>query len=230
MSNALRIQVIAEGVTDKIVIDAFLEAILGHAHFVSTLIQPETSRAFGAAGPHGGGWKGVRGKCIEIHKRGGLEQGGYLANTDLLIVHVDGEVCDESEIMCSQPCPPPSMAADALERVVESWLGGKSNPLVILTVPMKETEAWIFAALRPDDKLLREDAKECFECRDKPSTLLSGGPVRLIRSDKKHKDSYRAIERQLVDGYANARRLSQVRRFEDRVHAACAAWRLGAKI
>jgi hypothetical protein len=230
MSDTLRIQIIAEGETDKIVIDAFLEAILGHPHFVSTLIQPETSRAFGASGPHGGGWKGVRGKCLEVQKRGGLTQGGYLANTDLLIVHVDGEVGDEAEVKCSQPCPPPSGTADAIERVVLSWLGDPSNPLVIIAVPMKETEAWIFAALRPEDKLLREDAKDCFECRDKPSTLLSGGPVRLIRSDKKHKSAYRAIERQLVVGYANARKLSQVRRFEERVQAACSAWFLGAKM
>lgn len=134
MSRPLRIQVIAEGETDKIVLDAFIEAILGTTDFVSTLIQPETSRAFGDAGQHGGGWKGVRGKCLEMRDHGGVEAGGYLANTDILIVQVDGEVAEEIEVQCAHPCPPPGDTALALREQILSWMGDVSDPRVVLAI------------------------------------------------------------------------------------------------
>ena len=226
MSRPLRIQVIAEGETDKIVLDAFIEAILGHADFVSTQIQPETSRAFGHAGEHGGGWKGVRGKCFEMRERGGVEAGGYLANTDILLVHLDGEVAEDPEVACEKPCPPPSDTADALREQVLAWMGNPWAPGVMVVIPMKETEAWVVAALRPNDKLLQGTGNACFECRDKPSVLLSGGTPRLIRSGKKHKGAYREVERALVEGFPHARKLSQVAWFEMQVLAAECAWRL----
>ena len=227
MSRMLRIQILAEGETDKIVIDAFIEAIVGDASFVSTLIQPETSRAFGHAGPYGGGWRGVRGKCLEMRERGGPDVGGYLENTDILIVHLDGEVADEPEIACAKPCPPPSDTAASLEDVVYAWMGEPGSLRVVMAIPMMETEAWIVSALRPNDKLLEATGEACFECRPKPSALLAGGSPRLIRSGKKHKSSYRAIETQLVAGFPHARALSQVQRFEERLRVALAAWMLG---
>lgn len=227
MSRPLRIQVIAEGETDKIVLDAFIEAILGDAGFVSTLIQPETSRAFGHAGAHGGGWKGVRAKCFEMRDRGGVEAGGYLANTDILLVHVDGEVADDPEVACAKPCPPPSDTADALRQTVLSWMGGDTgDPRVVVAIPMKETEAWVVAALRPGEKLLQGTGEACFECRDKPSALLAGGAPRLLRSGKKHKSDYQEVERELVEGFEHAQKLSQVTSFELYLRAAHAAFLL----
>ena len=123
LAGPLRIHVVCEGETDKIVLDAFVEAMLGHARFVSTLIQPETSAAFGNAGQHGGGWKGVRGKCREVRDRGGIDAGGYLGNADILILHLDGEVAGESDLECAQPCPPPASTSEALRTVVWDWLG-----------------------------------------------------------------------------------------------------------
>jgi hypothetical protein len=226
MSSALRISVIAEGVTDKIVLDAFLEAVLGHANFVTSLIQPETSRAFGHAGEHGGGWKGVAGKCLEIRRNGGVERGGYLANVHAMIIHLDGEVAEEPEVNCTQPCPPPASTADALREKVWSWIGESYyDPRVIVAIPMKETEAWVFAALRPNDKLFilcneerRPKTPPCLECRDKPSNLMLGGSPRL----KKSRPAYENVQRALVEGFHHARALSQVQQFEQDVRAAVA--------
>lgn len=224
MSSALRISVIAEGDTDKIALDAFLEAILGHADFVSTLIQPETSRAFGHGGEYGGGWKGVHRKCVEIQQRGGLDAGGYLANADLMIIHLDGEVAEEPEVRCSAPCPPPGATADALRGEVWSWIGEAAHPRVVVAIPMRETEAWIFAALRPQDRLvilcedeLRSANAPCLECRDKPSHLLAGGAPRLLKSGKKNRLAYQDARPAMVTGWAHARRLSQAQRFDDEV-------------
>lgn len=228
MSDPLRIHVIAEGETDKIVFDAFIAAVLGHSDFVTTLIQPETSLAFGNAGEHGGGWKGVQSKCMEIRQRGGLDASGVLANADLLLIHLDGEVAEEPEVQCARPCPPPEATADALRAQVGTWLGAPAlaGQPVVVAIPMKETEAWVFAALRPKDRLLvspgasKAAAPPCFECRDKPSSLLSGGAPRLIRSGKKHKVAYRSVQPALVDGWIHTRRLSQAARFEEELRAA----------
>jgi hypothetical protein len=229
MSSLLRIHVIGEGETDKIVLDAFVEAILGHGEFVSTLIQPETSAAFGNAGQYGGGWKGVLAKCREVRERGGIDAGGYLANADILIIHLDGEVAEEPEIACARPCPPPEDTADALRAAVWSWLDQEPDARVVIAIPMKETEGWVFAALRPQDRLFilcseptPEKGPPCLECRDKPSGLLAGGKPRLVISGRKRATKYREVERGLVAGWTNARKLSQAQRFEQDFQSALA--------
>lgn len=169
----------------------------------------------------------MRAKCFEMRDRGGVEAGGYLANTDILLVHVDGEVADDPEVACAKPCPPPSDTADALRQTVLSWMGGDTgDPRVVVAIPMKETEAWVVAALRPGEKLLQGTGEACFECRDKPSALLAGGAPRLLRSGKKHKSDYQEVERELVEGFEHAQKLSQVTSFELYLRAAHAAFLL----
>lgn len=92
---------------------------------------------------------------------------------------------------------------------------------------MKETEAWVFAALRPSDRLFilctddtLKQGPPCLECRDKPSGLLAGGEPRLVRSGKKRPELYRKVARSLVEGWIHARRLSQGQQFEDHLIAA----------
>ena len=48
MAESLRIALVAEGPTDRIVIEAALKAILGERTFVLTQLQPEGSIAFGS--------------------------------------------------------------------------------------------------------------------------------------------------------------------------------------
>ena len=121
-----RVHVVSEGPTDTVVIEA---AVAHHLEdFVLIQIQPERSLFGGDQGPLGGGWKGVRAWCRQAAEQGGLEASGRLANTDLLIVHVDADVADEEEIACARPCPPPSDTVDALREVVLSWIGEQRIP------------------------------------------------------------------------------------------------------
>lgn len=84
--SALRIGVVAEGKTDKWVIEAALAAIPGAARSVVTMIQPEESLAFGDSGsgmgPHGGGWRGVLSWCATTAQGPGVS--GVLLNRDVL--------------------------------------------------------------------------------------------------------------------------------------------------
>ena len=56
MSNPLRVAVVAEGPTDKIVIEAVIFRIFGDRAFILRQLQPEESEAFT---PLGTGWGGV---------------------------------------------------------------------------------------------------------------------------------------------------------------------------
>ena len=65
MSDPLRIALVAEGPTDRIVLEAAITALLGQRSFVLSLKQPEVSEAFtgGASGASGAGWGGVYRWC-----------------------------------------------------------------------------------------------------------------------------------------------------------------------
>jgi hypothetical protein len=74
MSDPLRIALVAEGVTDKVVLEAAVQSMLNGQTFILTLLQPEESVAFtgaGHAGPLGGGWKGVYKWCRQATVRAG---------------------------------------------------------------------------------------------------------------------------------------------------------------
>ena len=60
MSDRLRIALVAEGPTDRIVIEAALRSTLGSRPFVLNQFQPVGSVAFG---PMGSGWSGVYRWC-----------------------------------------------------------------------------------------------------------------------------------------------------------------------
>ena len=179
MSEA--VQVVCEGVTDFIVIEAAMYALFPAKDIVLTMIQPDTSVAF-TLGEHGGGWKGVRSWCQQA-----LPLFGFATPPKALILHVDADVADEPEVTCAESCPPPSATTTALRRFVTSeWCAGSVPKQVVFCTPSKNTEAWVLQALYPSDK----EVKTGIECRPKPETLLAGKPVaeRMVRrKDGKYK-------------------------------------------
>lgn len=87
MSELLHIALVAEGPTDRIVLEAVIKAILNNRPFVLNQLQPEGSLAFGELGA---GWSGVYRWCKQSVKRGS----GRLSNDrlvfnlyDILILH-----------------------------------------------------------------------------------------------------------------------------------------------
>jgi hypothetical protein len=68
MSNLFRVAVVAEGPTDKIIIQAVISSVFGGRPFILRQLQPEESLAFG---PIGTGWGGVYRWCRQASDRAG---------------------------------------------------------------------------------------------------------------------------------------------------------------
>lgn len=190
ISEPLRIALVAEGPTDRIVIEAALSAMLCERPFVLTQLQPEASEAFG---PFGGGWIGVYRWCHQSALRGGGRVSGdpLFVNYDLLIAHLDADVAEHSyadgtieapntdlPLPCARACPPPSATTNALRSVLLSWCGESDTPrAVVICMPSKSTEAWILAALFPDDQAVNAGVGGV-ECWPDPEGRLAQQPVR----------------------------------------------------
>jgi hypothetical protein len=200
MSESLRIALVAEGPTDKIVIDAALRSMLGEREFRLTPLQPEDSDAFG---PLGGGWGGVYRWCKQAVQRGaGRLSGdrGLFQIHQLLIVHLDADVAGKTyqsanivptsgdgTLRCEKPCPPPTDTTDVLRSVLLGWCGEASTPAqVVICMPSKSTEAWVIASLYPNDSAVANG----IECHPDPEARLRAQPKKT-RIEKKQADYQR---------------------------------------
>ena len=239
MSEPLRVAVAVEGPTDAIALRAILNALLPDAEFVLQTLQPEASGAFDSS-PSGGtgvGWGGVYRWCRQSASEGSGSVSGssVLSNHDVLIVQVDSDVADKTyssgsirdaprqDLPCEKPCPPPSRTTDALREVVLNWLGEPDTPpRVVLSTPSKNIEAWVVAAVWPDNSLVR---RPNWECRSDPKDQLAQLPK--VRRFEKHEDDYKRKEKEIQNGWRNvSARLTEAGRFEREFLAAVTAQEL----
>jgi hypothetical protein len=199
-SKPRRLQVVCEGPTDLVVIEAAVRNLL-EEEFILEMIQPEEP-AFGRGsgqGPHGGGWKGVRSWSQQQRDElGSFSASPALLRADLVILHLDADVASDEEIECEKPCPPAVDTVESLRRVALEWLGETRCPSrLVLCLPSKNTEAWVLAALYPDDPLVQDE----LECRPEPERRLVGRPERLVRrrsgGGKGYKKQRRRYQEQL---------------------------------
>lgn len=175
MSDPLRVALVAEGPTDGVVIEAALRAILGDRPFVLKQLFPEGSSAFSAMGT---GWVGVYRWCHQSARRDGgrLSNDALLfQNYDLLVLHLDADVAgfqysdgaltpepSDARLPCERPCPPAADTTSVLRAVLLSWCGELAAPTrTVICMPSKSTEAWVIAALLPDDIAVQQGV-ECF--------------------------------------------------------------------
>jgi len=207
MSNPVRIALVAEGKTDRIVIEAAVKALLGERRFDLKLLQPEDPASTGPfAIRRPVGWGGVYRWCCESVERAGHLRDDVLKHSyDLVILHVDADVAHSNyaaahisnaanpgDLPCDQPCPPPNATTDALRRVILGWANEEvTPPFVVLCTPSKCVEAWVLAALYPTDPAV---TGEGLECHPSPGVLLQVKPAheRLIRSGRKDAKRYEA--------------------------------------
>ena len=176
----LRIALVSEGVTDFVVLKSAINSMLGGQAFLINLVQPEGSLAFsggGDAGPHGGGWKGVKAWCQQAADRAG---GSWPADPvflqhDLVVLHLDadvaGETAQEAGLPCERPCPPAPATTNGIRAIVLSWLGEQALPArAVFRTPSKSTETWVFSILLPGDA---SASKPGWECRAERANRLS---------------------------------------------------------
>ena len=233
MSDPLRVAAAVEGPTDEIVLEAILKYIMGSIEFDLQILQPERSAAFESFSPSrtGLGWGGVYRWCRQSADEGsGSVSGSWvLSNHDLLIVHVDADVARKTyasagvrdvsrqNLPCNRPCPPPSATTNALRTVVLGWLGVSHCPSqVILCTPSMDMEAWVIAAVWPNNPLV---ARGNWECHRNPIGQLRALP--LGQRFGKHVSDYRAKQKEMSSGWRNvAATLTEARRFETEFRAA----------
>ena len=206
-----RIALVAEGLTDFIVIEAALKAILPEP-FILTLLQPEATRP-----DLGGGWGGVLKWCREFQSRGAatLESDPTLARFDLFIIHLDADVAGKSyadlavtaradwgHLPCQRECPPPDNTVEALRAVLCSWLGNvQPTHTTVLCMPAQSTEAWLAAGVYPENATLLADV----ECTATMESRLGSLPKRT--RIKKSGREYRTHVRTLVGNWASVREI-----------------------
>ena len=234
MYEPLRIAAAVEGPTDAVVLRAILRALLpDDADFVFQTLQPEGSAAFGAAsfGATGAGWVGVYRWCRQSAREGGGSVSGCsaLSHHDVLIVHVDADVAGNTyaggriqdaprdDLPCEKPCPPPKRTTNTLRAVVLNWLGEhECPPRTVLCTPSKNMEAWVLAAVWPENKIVQQDD---WECRVNPEGQLAAMPKR--RRFKKSPSDYQRMEDGLTKAWPSvSERLTEAERFEAEFSAA----------
>ena len=232
MSEPLRVAAAVEGPTDAIVLQAILRALLpDDAELVFQRLQPEGSAAFGKTGA---GWAGVYRWSRQSAGEGGGSVSGssVLSHHDLLIVHVDADVAGNTyanggihdapldDLPCEEPCPPPEDTTNALRTVVLNWLGEHGCPSrLVLCMPSKSTEAWVLAAMWPENDMVR---RSDWECRANPESQLGNLPKG--RRFKKRQDDYRRIASKLTKAWPSvSTSLTEAVRFESELFAAIGA-------
>ena len=226
MSEPLRIAAAVEGPTDRIVLQAIVEALLPNQDFVLQVVQPEVSAAFEESqfGQLGGGWPGVYKWCRQsaTEGAGSVLNSTVLRNYDLVIVHVDADVAGKTyksgniprpvinDLPCDEPCPPASATADRLRAVVSDWLGLTERGPIVLCIPSKNMDAWMVAALLPD---FVTTSRTPWECVQSPMGRVGGLPRRIRFGKSQHE--YEARKGQLTGAWPKvSSQLGEASRFE----------------
>lgn len=228
MSEPLRIGLVAEGITDKLVIQAAIKSLLGDRRFILRLLQPEESLPLelSATPPsQGKGWGGVYLWCDGVRQRNGGRLDGDLlfSGYDILVMHLDADVAGKKysdyeiedlvgDLPCEEKCPPPAATTNRLRSVLLRWLGEPAAPAkTVLCTPSKSCETWVIAALFPDDPVM---IRKGWECQPQPESRLGTKPksVRVAKT----KAGYEAVQEKITAAWPVLRaELSEAGRFSD---------------
>lgn len=204
MSDPLRIALVAEGATEREVIDAALKIILAPRRFVLTQLQPEATKP-----DMGGGWGGVLKWCHQLASRsqpsgGAVEADPTLSIFDGVVLQLDADVATFAysqlrpaftdadaaavgwqPLPCQTACPPTQVPQDALYKVLLSWSSPATpGAKTVVCIPAMNTGAWLAAAKLPAGHPLLGN----LECRADIEAQLQMLPLAL-RVDKKKRES-----------------------------------------
>jgi len=227
MSETLRIALIAEGPTDRIVLEAALNSILSKRSYVLNLLQPETCQSFEnelTFEATGTGWGGVYTCCKQAVTRSvHIGDDPLFFGHEVLIIHLDADVASQTyemaninekieDLPCEKPCPPPSATTNQLRNVILRWIGeGKLPQKVVFCTPSKSMEAWVVKALFPNDK---EAGKRNWECYKTPANRLGQQPKekRIKKSLWDYENNMQEMESRWP---AIALELTEAKRFQE---------------
>lgn len=215
----VRVALVAEGPTDRIIIECALSSMLAGRSFILIQLHPEESLAFG---PTGTGWVGVYNWCRQaVARASGLGNDFLYHNYDILILHLDADVAghrydqgsieeEVQDIPCVQDCPPASATTNVLRPVLLRWAGETSlPPRTVICMPSKSTEAWVVAALFPEDSAVQRG----IECHANPVGRLGQQPAN--RRIQKRQGDYRNHAQAMTDAWPRlSGSLTEAQRFQ----------------
>jgi hypothetical protein len=224
MSEPVRVALVAEGPTDRMVVEAAIESLLSPRTFVLKQLQPEESLPFDELR---GGWGGVYHWCRQAVARAGgaVRDDPLFVTFDVLILHLDADVAENSyadagvvdsvnDLPCARPCPPPDQTTNALRAVLLRWVGELGvPPKTVLCTPSKSIEAWVLSSLYPDDAIVTSGN---VECHPSPHLQLQAKPLRgrMVTGGKKIRKMYSERGRHISAAWAQARaRCTEAERF-----------------
>jgi len=220
MSEALRVALVAEGPTDKVVLQSALTSMLAGRSFILRQLHPEESLPFG---PIGTGWVGVYKWCRSaVARTGGQLRNDILYHTyDILVLQLDADVAEKTyasgniqesaqDLPCAMPCPPPAASTNPLRNVLLRWAGETSvPPKTVLCTPSKSMEAWVVAALFPHDMAAVND----LECWPHPENRLGQQPAsqRIQKRSEDYENHFEELKNAWPSLAAN---LTEAQRFQ----------------
>lgn len=230
------VTLVCEGDTDVAILSALAEALVP-GDVIVDCVQPE--RPLDRAAQYGelwSGWEGVRRWCRRQCERFGDLAAAMsqppLAGSQAVVVHIDADVADPDGLNCRKDCPPPEDTADVLRDVLLCWCNARAAPpRVVLCIPSKAIEAWVYAALCAHHDL----NGEWLECRDGPESLLAGlpGKPKLVRRERqpapkgasrrwrKVPDAYRTAAPRVAQAWPRVCKVcTQAERFDRELRAA----------
>ena len=218
MSDPLRVAFVGEGPTDREIIWAALSSMLNGRSFILSQLQPEESLAFGELGT---GWVGVYKWCRQCVARSGGSLGKDVLYSayDILILQLDADVAEKKysdgriqevldDLPCDEECPPPHASTNPLRNVLLRWAGENTvPPKTVLCTPSKSLEAWVVAALFPNDLAVIRG----IECWRNPENRLGQQPAdqrvqKRIRDYQQRAEEFKNAWPRLVTNLTEAQR------------------------
>jgi len=235
MSEPLRIALIAEGATEREVIEAALKVSLAPRSFVLTQLQPEATKP-----ELGNGWGGVLKWCHQLAARcqpigSTVEADATLSFFDGVVLQLDADVATFTysdlgpttaaeavtrgwlPLPCQINCPPVPTSADALFSVLLSWLSPATPGVkTVVCIPAMNTGAWQAAAKLPAGHALLVD----LECRTDIEDRLQHLPLAL-RINKRDRKSRMAAAAAVTQRWPTVTTLcSRAHAFDQAIRAA----------
>lgn len=155
--SEVSVGIIAEGPHDITIIAAAIKAMYPDRVFQFTQIQPSDEYP-----KYGGGWGGVYKACRNLKNRLILQE---LLGTayDILVIHIDGDVCSErysnasisdyelQDLPCINNDESINMNCERLMSVVTRWIGGEI-PNISFCIPYLSTDLWAAYSLYTNER------------------------------------------------------------------------------
>ena len=146
--------IIAEGGRDFPIFEAVIKKLCPTVKDVKRIHPPVDEISARRRGDvHTTGWTGVQHWCQRWGPRltRFMDYGDPL---DLLVIAVDATIAHNEAINLEKPCPPASDTTDALRDLVVQWIGCQPPCNVVIVVPSKTPDSWVYAAVIGGDELL----------------------------------------------------------------------------